>query len=59
MKDRGLLKGSQRNRVGAVTRGSITSEGLLFPLKPFYADNGQRRLYYDEFVYIRQTVYSS
>lgn len=31
-KDRGLLKGSKRNRVGAVTRGSVTSEGLLFPL---------------------------
>lgn len=32
-KDRGLLKGSKRNRVGAVTRGSVTSEGILFPLK--------------------------
>lgn len=37
-KDRGLLKGNKRNRVGAVTRGSVTSEGILFPLEDYDID---------------------
>lgn len=37
-KDRGLLKGNKRNRVGAVTRVSVTSEGILFPLEDYDID---------------------
>lgn len=32
-KNRGLLKGNKRNRVGPVTRGSVTSEGILLPVE--------------------------
>lgn len=32
-KDRGLLKGGKRNRVGPVTRGSVTSDGIMFPVE--------------------------
>lgn len=37
-KDRGLLKGKKRNRVGPVPRGTITSEGLLFPVEGGYSN---------------------
>lgn len=32
-KRKGLLKGSRGNRVGSVTRGSVTSQGILFPVR--------------------------
>jgi hypothetical protein len=33
VKDRGVLGGNQKNRVTAVQRGSVTSDGLLFPVE--------------------------
>jgi len=32
-KRKGLLKGNKGNRVGPVTRGSVTSQGILFPVR--------------------------